>query len=185
MYIFPPFFLFPAFSDTSFIITGSIKKKIFRNTLITKREPRSISIPYWMGAGEGTLPPRMRKKAEVLNAFFASVFNSQTGYAQGIQPPDLEDRNGDQNKTPTIQEESAVRANRGGPRRLEAYQCDAHLQEGSEGVSQELQAFQPDLDAGQDYAAVCLECAHCTCERQLEGSERQVPRWARLLAESR
>jgi len=32
------------------------------------------------------------EKAEVLNAFFASVFNSQAGYSQGSQPPVLEDR---------------------------------------------------------------------------------------------
>ncbi|KAK4810256.1 hypothetical protein QYF61_013071 [Mycteria americana] len=46
------------------------------------------------------------EKAEVLNAFFASVFNSQTSYRQGIQPPELEGRDGEQNKPPIIQEEA-------------------------------------------------------------------------------
>jgi len=32
------------------------------------------------------------KKAEVFHAFFASVFNSQTGYPQGTHSPVLEDR---------------------------------------------------------------------------------------------
>ncbi|GAB0208581.1 mitochondrial enolase superfamily member 1 [Grus japonensis] len=48
----------------------------------------------------------MATKDEVLNAFFASVFNSQTSCPQGIQPPELEDRDGEQNKPPIIQEEA-------------------------------------------------------------------------------
>ncbi|KAK4822392.1 LOW QUALITY PROTEIN: hypothetical protein QYF61_014162 [Mycteria americana] len=40
------------------------------------------------------------------NTFFASVFNSQTSYPQGTQPPKLEDRDGEQNKLPIIQEEA-------------------------------------------------------------------------------
>jgi len=43
---------------------------------------------------------------EVLNAFFASVFNSQTGYPQDSQPSVLEDREGEWNKPPIIQEEA-------------------------------------------------------------------------------
>jgi len=34
------------------------------------------------------------EKAEVLDAFFTFVFNSQTSYSQGTQPPELEDRVG-------------------------------------------------------------------------------------------
>ena len=45
-------------------------------------------------------------KAEVLNAHFVSVFNSQTGYSQGNQPAVLEDREGEWNKPPIIQEEA-------------------------------------------------------------------------------
>ncbi|PKU49671.1 rna-directed dna polymerase from mobile element jockey-like [Limosa lapponica baueri] len=45
------------------------------------------------------------EKAEILNAFFASAFNTQINYAQGVQPPELEDKDGEQNNTPVIHEE--------------------------------------------------------------------------------
>ena len=45
------------------------------------------------------------EKAEVLNAFFAVVFNSKTRCSQGTQPPELEDRDGEQNEAPIIQGE--------------------------------------------------------------------------------
>ena len=46
------------------------------------------------------------EKAEVFNAFFASVLNIQTGYSQGSQPTVLEDREGEGNKPPIVQEEA-------------------------------------------------------------------------------
>jgi len=46
------------------------------------------------------------EEAEVLNARFASVFDSQTGYSQGTEPPVLEERDGEQNKPPITQEEA-------------------------------------------------------------------------------
>ena len=45
------------------------------------------------------------EKAEVLNAFFVSVFNSKTICSPGTQPPELEDRDGEQNEAPIIQGE--------------------------------------------------------------------------------
>ena len=45
------------------------------------------------------------EKAEVLKAFFASVFNSKTSCSLGTQPPELEDRDGEQNEAPIIQGE--------------------------------------------------------------------------------
>jgi len=53
----------------------------------------------------GNIINKDEEKAEVLHAFFASVFNSHTGYPQSSQPPVLEDREGELNKPPIIQEE--------------------------------------------------------------------------------
>jgi len=52
----------------------------------------------------GNIANKDEEKAGVLNAFFASVFISQTGYSQGNKSPLLEDREGEQNKPPIIQE---------------------------------------------------------------------------------
>jgi len=54
----------------------------------------------------GNIATKDEERAEVLNAFFTSVFNSQAGYPQGSQLPLLEDREGDWNKLPIIQEEA-------------------------------------------------------------------------------
>jgi len=52
----------------------------------------------------GNIVNKVEEKTKVLNAFFVSVFNSQTGYTKGSQPPVLEDREGVRNKPPIIQE---------------------------------------------------------------------------------
>jgi len=54
----------------------------------------------------GNIANNDEEKAEALHAFFASVFHSQTGYSQGSQPPVLEEREGERNKPPIIQEEA-------------------------------------------------------------------------------
>ena len=45
----------------------------------------------------------------ISNAFFTSVFKSQTGYPQGTLLSDLEDLDGEQNKTPLIHVETVKR----------------------------------------------------------------------------
>lgn len=47
-------------------------------------------------------------KAEVLNVFFASVFNSKTCYSLGTQPRALVDRDGEQNRPCMIYSEMVL-----------------------------------------------------------------------------
>jgi len=73
--------------------------------MLVQHYPSSgFSTPYLMRGGN--IVNKDEEKAEVLNASFASVINSQTGYAQGRQPPVLEDREGVRNKPPIIQKEA-------------------------------------------------------------------------------
>ena len=44
------------------------------------------------------------EKAEVFNAFFTSVFNSQTGHPQGFHAPELGDGDRTQNEVPVVEE---------------------------------------------------------------------------------
>jgi len=47
----------------------------------------------------GNMTMENKEKAEILNAFFTSIFNSQTSYSQVTQPPDLEVWSGEQLET--------------------------------------------------------------------------------------
>jgi len=76
-------------------------KKCFYKSINNKKRAKENLHPLLHVAGNTDT-----KAEEKANAFFASVFNSQTGYSQGIKPPVLEDRDGEQNKPPIIQEEA-------------------------------------------------------------------------------
>lgn len=51
----------------------------------------------------GNVTTENKEKAEVLSAFFTSVFKSQTNYPWSTLSPDLEVVDGERNKLPMIQ----------------------------------------------------------------------------------
>ena len=74
---------------------------------------------------EGNLVTKDQDKAEILNAFFDSVFNSRTCYTVGTQPPALVDRDGEQNKPCMIHDEIVLNLLR---------KLDAHKSMGPDGL---------------------------------------------------
>ena len=79
------------------------KNKYFYKYINSKRRARE-SLHPWLDT-DGNLVTKDQDKAEVLNAFFASVFNSKTCYSLGTQSPVLVDRHGEQNRLCIIHDE--------------------------------------------------------------------------------
>jgi len=71
-------------------------EKYFYKCTSSKRRVRENLYPL-LDAEDNTVPSD-QDKAELLNAFFASVLNSKTSYSLGTQPLVLVDRDGEQNR---------------------------------------------------------------------------------------
>jgi len=76
-------------------------KKCLYKYINNKKKPKENLHPLL--DARGNVAHKDEEKVEVLNAFFASVLKSWTGYSQGSQPPVLEDREGEWNKPPIMQ----------------------------------------------------------------------------------
>ncbi|KAK4830657.1 hypothetical protein QYF61_012537 [Mycteria americana] len=79
-------------------------KKCFYKCISNKRRAKENPHPL-LDVGRNIVT-KDEEKAEGLNAFFASVFNSKTSCSPGTQSPEQEDRDRDQNEAPIIQGET-------------------------------------------------------------------------------
>ncbi|KAK4831229.1 hypothetical protein QYF61_016327 [Mycteria americana] len=78
------------------------KKYLFKHISSKRRAKENLQL---LVEGGGNTVTKDEEKAEIVNSFFASVFNSRVNCSLGTQPPESEDRVGDQNGAPIIQGE--------------------------------------------------------------------------------
>lgn len=71
-----------------------------------QQKERQGKSPFFIEHKVGNIVTKDVKKSGIFNAFFASVLDSKTGYPQASCPPGLADRNREQNRLPTVQEEA-------------------------------------------------------------------------------
>ena len=87
-------------------LATKVNNKYFYKYINSKRRARENLHPLL--DTKGNLVTKDQDKAEVLNAAFASIFNSKTCYSLGTQPPVLVDRDGEQNRPCMIHNEMAL-----------------------------------------------------------------------------
>ena len=92
--------------EVNFVTKVKDNNKYFYKYTNSKRRARE-NLPPLLDA-EGNLGTKDQDKAEVLNAFFASVFNSKTTYSLGMKTPALVDRDGEQNRPCMIHDEMVL-----------------------------------------------------------------------------
>ena len=92
--------------ELSFATKAKENSKCFYKHINSKRKARENLHPLL--DTEGNLVTKDRDKAEVLNAFFASVFNSKTCNSPGTQPPALVDTDGERNMPCMIHDEMVL-----------------------------------------------------------------------------
>ncbi|KAK4810576.1 hypothetical protein QYF61_007313 [Mycteria americana] len=98
----------PIFKKEALALSVHSKPSSYRFMLVLTYEvPRRAkeNLRPRVDGGENVIVTKDEEKAEVLNAFFASVFNSRANCSLGTQPLESEDRDGDQNGAPIIQGE--------------------------------------------------------------------------------